>query len=77
MKLCSTEIDGELIYVVPEARNLNVIIDSSLSMESHVNNVCKLCYILLRNITKIRRYLTTEATKQVGTGTGNKQTGLL
>ena len=65
MKLSSTELDGELSDVVPEARNLDVIIDSSLTMEAHVNNVCKLCYIQLRNITKIRRYLTTEATKRL------------
>ena len=65
MKLSSIELAGELIDVVPEARNLGVIIDSSLTMEAHVNNVCKLCYIQLRNITKIRCYLTTEATKRL------------
>ena len=65
MKLSSIELDGELIHVVPEARNLGVIIDSSLTMEAHVNNVCKLCYIQLKNIIKIRCYLTTEATKRL------------
>ena len=65
MILSSIQLDGELTDVVPEARNLGVITDSSLTMEAHVNNVCKLCYIQLRNITKIRCYLTTEATKRL------------
>ena len=65
MQLSSIQLDGDVIDAVPEARNLGVIIDSSLSIEAHVNNVCKLCYIQLRNITKIRCYLTTEATKRL------------
>ena len=52
-----------MIQDVPEAANVGVIICSSLSMEVHVNKVDKLSYIQLRNIKKMRFYLTTEATK--------------
>ena len=49
--------------IVPKksVRNLGVIIDDTMSMENHVNNVCKQCYIQLRYLSRIRRFLTTEA----------------
>ena len=38
MKLSSTKSDGEHIHVTPETRNLGVIMNSSLTMDTQVNN---------------------------------------
>ena len=37
--------------------------DSELTLAIHINKVCKVCYMHIRNIYKIRRFLTTNATK--------------
>ena len=44
-------------------RNLGVIYDQPLSMIQHVNSVCRVGYMHVRNIGRIRRYLTEDATK--------------
>ena len=43
------------------ARNLGVIVDKSLSMEDHVNSVCKSAFFHIRRIAKIRNYLSEES----------------
>ena len=45
------------------ARNLGVIIDSTLSMSPHVAAVCKAASFQLHRISRICRFLTTDATK--------------
>lgn len=44
-------------------KNLGVYFDSYLTMEKHVNEVSKACYYQIRNIWKIRHYLTDAACK--------------
>ena len=44
-------------------RNLGVVYDQPLSMIQHVNSVCRVGYMHVRNIGRIRRYLTEDATK--------------
>ena len=39
------------------ARNLGVTVDSHLQMTNHVNNICKSAFFAIRNIGKIRKYL--------------------
>ena len=43
--------------------NLVVIMDQHLKLDRHVNKVFKVCMFHLRNTSKIRRFLTTEAYK--------------
>ena len=43
--------------------NLGVIMDQHLKLYRHVNKVFKVCMFHLRNISKIRRFQTTEACK--------------
>ena len=43
--------------------NLGVIMDQHLKLDRHVNKIFKVCMFHLRNISKIRRFLTTEACK--------------
>ena len=45
--------------------NLGVIFDSTLNMVDHASKVCKSAFFQLHKIGKIRKYLTTEAAKQV------------
>ena len=48
----------------PSARNLGVIIDQCLDLTDHVNKICVSCQYHLRNIAKIRKYLS-EDTSQI------------
>ena len=45
------------------ARNIGAIFDSTMSMEKHVDTVCKSAWYHLRRIGLIRKYLDTAATK--------------
>ena len=45
--------------------NLGVQFDAEMTMESYVTAVCKSAIFHLRNISRIRRYLTAAATEQV------------
>ena len=53
------------IPVSDSARNLGVIMDSTLSLDSHINKVCQTCYFYLSWIKKIRHCLTYEAAKSI------------
>ncbi|KAL9972361.1 hypothetical protein ACROYT_G018646 [Oculina patagonica] len=50
-------------YIAPKssARNLGVIIDNCLCMEKHVKKICNEANYHLRNISKIRKYLTQDS----------------
>ena len=54
----------EKIQPKPSARNLGVIIDQCLDLTDHVNKICVSCQYHLRNIAKIRKYLS-EDTSQI------------
>ena len=47
------------------ARNLGVIFDSHLNLESHINTVCRSAYFHLRNIRSVRNMLTDDACSQL------------
>ena len=56
------DINGELIGSKNEVRNLGIIFDHTMNMESNVNNeVCQTAYMHPRNISKIRHCITTVA----------------
>ena len=44
-------------------KNLGVTMDRALSMDSHITSVTRTCYMHLRNIGRIRRSLTLDASK--------------
>ena len=56
----NTEINPSL-----SARNLGVIFDSHLNLESHINSICRSAYFHLRNIRSIRNMLTDNACSQL------------
>ena len=45
-----------------KARNIGVVFYETLSLDKHVSSVCKSALFHLRNIAKIRMYLTSEST---------------
>jgi hypothetical protein len=50
-----------------EAKNLGVILDTTLSMQKHIS--CRTCYFQLRGIASVRYYLTTDAAVKLITST--------
>jgi hypothetical protein len=46
-------------------RNIGAIFDKNMTMEKHINTVCKAANFHIRNIGKIRKYLTRHATEQL------------
>ena len=43
-------LNEDLIRPIRAVRNLRVIFDNTMNMESHVNKICQTAYIHLRNI---------------------------
>jgi exonuclease III len=61
--LMSTVLVGdEVIHASGAARNIGAIVDTHLNMRDHVTSVTAACYMHLRNLGCIRKYLTTDAT---------------
>jgi len=46
-------------------RNIGAIFDSQLNMVEHVGALCRSCYVHIRNIGKIRSFLTKSATEKM------------
>ena len=44
-------------------KNLGVLFDKSLTFKGHITQVSKSCFHQLRNISHIRKYLTTESAR--------------
>ncbi|KAK6171831.1 hypothetical protein SNE40_018257 [Patella caerulea] len=68
-----SKLDGDLSVRVGEstisqsksARNIGAIFDSNMNMECQINNICKTGYFHLRNIGKIKKYISIDATKSL------------
>ena len=65
MKDIRITIGGSTMSSSSQVRNLGVIFDSTLSMTYHISTICRTAYMHLHNISRIRRYLTPEATKSL------------
>ena len=65
MENFSLAIGGQMIQGSASVRNLGVIFDTKLAMDSHVLSVRQSCYHHLKCISRIRRYLTLDATKSL------------
>ncbi|XP_063808745.1 uncharacterized protein LOC135013963, partial [Pseudophryne corroboree] len=59
----SITVKNSTIYPTPQARCLGVILDSDLSFVPHIQSVSRSCYMHLKNISKIRPYLTQDTAK--------------
>ena len=56
-------IGDSVVSPSPHARNLGVIMDSSLCMSNQVNSVCKSALFVIRKIRQIRQYLDSKTTE--------------
>ena len=61
--LTNVAVVDELITPEPRARSLTVILDTHLSWNDHGAKVCKTSQFHLRNINKIRKFLTKDSTE--------------
>ena len=64
----SLTVDGSVVNAVSQVKNLGVIYDPAMTMERHINNICRSAYAELRNIGRIRRYMTHDATRTLVNG---------
>jgi hypothetical protein len=58
-------IDNNEICPTISTRDLGFIIDRDLTMEPHVNNVCRVGFFYLKNISRQRKYLNKPATRML------------
>ena len=65
LPLMRITIGGSTMSSSSQVRNLGVIFGSTLSMTNHISTICRTAYMHLHNISRIRRYLTPEATKSL------------
>lgn len=63
LKHCSVPIGGNIVSSAECVKNLGVYFDQSLSMTKQISAVSKSCYHQIRNIGRIRKYITTDACK--------------
>ena len=60
ISVCDEEINRST-----KARNVGVIYDSYMSMENHIMAICKAAFFHLRNISRIRKYLSTQTAEML------------
>ena len=53
----------DLIHPSPSTRNIGVIFDNTMSMSPHINSICKNAFYHLRNIARIRKFLSVKTTE--------------
>ena len=64
----SITIGDCVVQSKPCVRDLGVNLDNTLSMDSHISQVCRSASYHLRRIGAVRRYLTTDAAKSMVNG---------
>ena len=60
ISVCDEEINRSA-----KARNIGVIYDTSMSMENHIMAICKAAFYHLRNISRIRKYLSSQTAEML------------
>ena len=59
------DILGNPLHPTKSVRNLGVCFDSDFSFSKHIQNVCKNCFVQLRDFRNIRQFLTHDAAVSV------------
>lgn len=58
---------GQDVNPSPSARNLGIIFDSDLNFRTHISQLCGTCFYHIRDIRRIRRFLTPSIAKTIAT----------
>ena len=61
--LQSVKVGDVLVKSTDDARNIGVIFDTTMNLEKHINDICRISFYHIRNISRIRRYLSFESAK--------------
>ena len=61
----SVHIDQASVSRASHARNLGVIFDTNFTLEAHINKLCSNAFYHIRNISKVRAYLSRESTERL------------
>ena len=67
LSMSPLQIKNQVIMPLDKVRDLGVIIDSKLTMESHTASVARSCFYQLRQLRSIQRSLTTDARRTLVT----------
>ena len=51
---------GSLLHPVDSVRNLGLWFDADFSFSEHIKRTCKACFVQMRDLRRIRKYLTSE-----------------
>lgn len=65
LKDFTLNIGGQVIKPTDSVKNLGIIFDSEMNMKKQVSATCKNAYFQIRKISKIRKFLTEEATRSL------------
>ena len=63
--LFSIKVENQIIHPKKSLKNIGAIFDETVSMLPQVNSICKSAFFHLRNISRIRKYLSRTATERV------------
>ena len=61
----SVPMDQASVSRASHDRNLGVIFDSNFTLEAHINKLCSNAFYHIRNISKVRAYLSRESTERL------------
>ena len=68
-----TRLLAQEVTPSPSARNLGIVFDSALNFKSHISGISRACYYHIRDMRRIRRFLTPSVAKTIATSLiGNK-----
>ena len=66
-KICAVKVADTTVAVSTTVKSLGVTVDSTLSFDQHVNNVCKAAHYHVRALRHIRRCVSVDDAKVVAT----------
>ena len=61
LNVTSVNIGDTTVPITKSAKNIGVTFDANLTLHEHITNTCRACFMQLRKIASIRRYISIEA----------------
>ena len=62
-----TRLFAQEVIPSPSARNLGIVFDRALNFKSHISGISRACYYHIRDMPRIRRFLTPSVAKTIAT----------